>query len=156
MLVATEGATHVEPGQDGTIPADPDGVAREISEGLKAVRRSRAESDDALFFNWQLDINLDFQMPFEANHETMAELELHRDQDLGSLAVNLRRAFSGIVAGNVREAGIRLVEEHGPFELHGEHAVTRALDRLLNDFVAQQRMKLSDPSSYVPCYRIVD
>ncbi|MBN1239605.1 MAG: LOG family protein [Gammaproteobacteria bacterium] len=136
--------------------ADPDGVAREISEGLGAVRRSRAESDDALFFNWQLDINLDFQMPFEANHETMAALELHRDQDLGSLAVNLRRAFSGIVAGNVREAGIRLVEEHGPFELHGEHAVTRALDRLLNDFVAQQRMKLSDPSSYVPCYRIVD
>jgi pyrimidine/purine-5'-nucleotide nucleosidase len=136
--------------------ADPTGVAQEIANGLKLVRRARAETADAFFFNWQLDIGLDYQTPFEATHESMASLELHRDQDLGSLAVNLRRAFSGIVAGNVRETGIRLVEEHGPFELRGERSVTSALDRLLNDFVAQQRMKLSDPGSYVPCYRIVD
>ena len=47
----------------------------------------------------------------------MRALELHRDQPAHSLAVNLRRAFSGIVAGNVREAGIARVEKHGPFEL---------------------------------------
>jgi pyrimidine/purine-5'-nucleotide nucleosidase len=136
--------------------ADPTAVAQEIATGLNLVREARAETADPFFFNWQLDIGLDYQIPFEATHESMASLELHRDQDLGSLAVNLRRAFSGIVAGNVREAGIRLVEEHGPFELRGERSVTSALDRLLNDFVAQQRMKLSDPASYVPCYRIVD
>jgi hypothetical protein len=85
----------------------------------------------------------------------MAALELHSQQPEHSLAVNLRRAFSGIVAGNVREAGLRLVEEHGPFELGGEKRITRALDRLLHDFVVQRRMRLSDPSTYVPCYRIV-
>jgi hypothetical protein len=85
----------------------------------------------------------------------MAALELHRDQTPGSLAVNLRRAFSGIVAGNVREVGVRLVERHGPFELRGDRKIIAALERLLHDFVAQQRMKLSDPGNYVPCYRIV-
>ncbi|HEX7079943.1 MAG TPA: nucleotide 5'-monophosphate nucleosidase PpnN [Gammaproteobacteria bacterium] len=134
---------------------DPAAVAREVAAGLDVVHRVRSETDNAYFFNWQIEIGIDFQQPFEATHESMAALELHRDQDLSSLAINLRRAFSGIVAGNVREAGIRLVEEHGPFELRGERAVTNALDRLLNDFVAQRRMRLTDPCNYVPCYRIV-
>ncbi|HEU4620123.1 MAG TPA: nucleotide 5'-monophosphate nucleosidase PpnN [Gammaproteobacteria bacterium] len=134
---------------------DPIGVAREIAKGLDIVRAARAETDDANFFNWQLKIPLEFQKPFEATHESMAALALHRDQDLKSLAINLRRAFSGIVAGNVREAGIRRVEERGPFELRGERSVTSALDQLLNDFVAQGRMRITDPREYVPCYRIV-
>ena len=74
-------------------------------------------SDNAYFFNWALDIGLDFQKPFEATHESMRALELHRDQPAHSLAFNLRRAFSGVVAGNVREAGIARVEKYGPFEL---------------------------------------
>lgn len=133
---------------------DPDEVAREVADGLAVVRDARAETDDAYFFNWQLEIGMDFQAPFEATHESMAALELHRDQSLADLAISLRRAFSGIVAGNVREAGIRLVEEHGPFELRGDRRVTHALDRLLNDFVAQRRMRLTHPYDYVPCYRI--
>jgi predicted Rossmann-fold nucleotide-binding protein len=134
---------------------DPPAVAREVAAGIEVVSAARAKTDDAYFFNWQLEIGLDFQQPFHATHESMAALELHRDQPIDQLAINLRRAFSGIVAGNVREAGIRLVEEHGPFELRGERSVTLALDRLLNDFVAQRRMRLSDPCNYVPCYRIV-
>ena len=38
-------------------------------------------------------------------------------------AANLRRAFSGIVAGNIKEYGINAIERYGPFEL-----VRRALD----------------------------
>lgn len=134
--------------------ANPAQVAIEIEHGLRHVRKSRAESDTAYFYNWSLQIARDFQIPFVANHKTMAELELHPRQPLHSLAVNLRRAFSGIVAGNVREAGIRLVEEHGPFELTGDAHILHALDRLLRDFVAQGRMRLSNPTAYVPCYRI--
>jgi predicted Rossmann-fold nucleotide-binding protein len=137
------------------ILADPGAVAREIVRGLKEVRDSRAASDTAYFYNWALDVSLDFQTPFEATHASMAKLQLDRDQPKHDLAVNLRRAFSGIVAGNVREAGIRLVEEHGPFELRGDPRVVGALDRLLKDFVAQRRMRLSDPGAYVPCYRMV-
>jgi predicted Rossmann-fold nucleotide-binding protein len=136
------------------ILADPGAVAAEITTGLRRVRESRAASDDAYFFNWSLDVGLDFQRPFEATHDSMARLGLNRDQPPHALAVNLRRAFSGIVAGNVREAGIRLVEEHGPFVLSGDPAIIGSLGTLLEDFVAERRMRLSDPSAYVPCYRI--
>jgi predicted Rossmann-fold nucleotide-binding protein len=136
------------------ILADPGAVAAEIVRGLERVRADREAKDNAYFYNWDLDIGLDFQHPFEATHASMARLELHRDQPGHDLAVNLRRAFSGIVAGNVREAGIRLVEEYGPFELRGDPKIIGALDRLLNDFVAQRRMRISDPTAYVPCYRI--
>jgi pyrimidine/purine-5'-nucleotide nucleosidase len=136
------------------ILADPGAVAAEVMRGLRLVRESRAANDNAYFYNWDLHIDLDFQLPFEATHRSMAALKLSRDLPSHELAFNLRRAFSGIVAGNVREAGIRLVEEHGPFELSGDRRIIGALDQLLKDFVAQRRMRLSEPSAYVPCYRI--
>jgi predicted Rossmann-fold nucleotide-binding protein len=136
------------------ILSDPGAVAAEVKRGVKEVRESRAASDNAYFYNWDLQIDLDFQRPFEATHDSMAALELSRDQPTHDLAYNLRRAFSGIVAGNVREAGIRLVEEHGPFVLRGDPKIIGALDRLLKDFVAERRMRLSDPNTYEPCYRI--
>jgi predicted Rossmann-fold nucleotide-binding protein len=137
------------------ILADPAAVAAEVTNGLRSVRESRATEDNAYFFNWALDIALDFQKPFEATHESMRALELHREQPAHSLAFNLRRAFSGIVAGNVREAGIARVEKYGPFELRGDREIIAALGRLLEDFVAARRMRLSEPNAYVPCYRIV-
>ena len=136
------------------ILGNPDAVADAIMEGLRRVRDERAERDDAYFFNWRLKIGLEFQIPFDATHKSMAALQLHPNQPVHSLAVNLRRAFSGIVAGNVREAGIRLVEEHGPFELRGDPRILAALDTLLAAFIAQGRMRLSDPTAYVPVYRI--
>ena len=69
------------------------------------------------------------------------------------LAADLRRAFSGIVAGNVKEHGIKLIEEHGPFELHGDPELTGPLDALLQAFVRQRRMKIT--GEYRPCYRVV-
>ena len=137
------------------ILGDPGAVAAEVTKGLKRVRDRRAEDDNAYFFNWALDIGLEFQKPFEATHESMRALELNRDQPAHSLAFNLRRAFSGIVAGNVREAGIARVEKYGPFELRGDPKIIAALGTLLQDFVTERRMRLSDPSAYVPCYRIV-
>ena len=137
------------------ILGDPKAVAAEVTSGLQRVRDRRAANDNAYFFNWALDIGLDFQRPFEATHESMRALQLHRDQPAHSLAFNLRRAFSGIVAGNVREAGIARVEKHGPFELRGDPEIIAALGELLQAFVTERRMRLSDPSAYVPCYRIV-
>ncbi len=137
------------------ILGDPGAVAADVTSGLQLLRDRRAADDNAYFFNWALDIDLDFQKPFEATHDTMRALELHRDQPAHSLAFNLRRAFSGIVAGNVREAGIARVEKHGPFELRGDPTIIAALGDLLQDFVTERRMRLSDPSAYVPCYRIV-
>ena len=53
----------------------------------------------------------------------------------------------------VRACLILAVEAHGPFRLHGEAEILDALDRLLRDFVAQRRMKLS--GEYTPCYELV-
>ena len=133
---------------------DPAAVAREVSAGLEGVLRHRAQTEDSYLFNWLIDIPPMLQQPFEATHESMAALNLHADQPAHLLAANLRRAFSGIVAGNVREAGIKRVEEHGPFELRGDPRVLGVLDQLLRDFVAARRMKLSDPANYKPCFRI--
>ncbi len=137
------------------ILAEPKVVAKVVKDGLGDVQTFRAENDDAYFFNWLLSIDFQFQQTFEATHENMASLELHRDQPAHRLAVNLRRAFSGVVAGNVRESGIRQVEENGPFELHGEPMLIKSLDLLLRNFVSQRRMRLSDPALYKPCYRIM-
>lgn len=133
---------------------EPDRVAEAVLEGLDEVRAQRDEADEPYYFNWRVNVPLAFQLPFFATHNSMSALALHADQAPSSLAVNLRRAFSGIVAGNVRESGIRLVEERGPFVLTGDREIIDALGRLLEDFVDQGRMKLSDPDMYVPCYRI--
>ena len=132
---------------------DPAAVAAEMREGFERVKQFRKQHNDAYFFNWLLKIDTEFQRPFEATHDNMARLDLHREQPPHLLAANLRRAFSGIVAGNVKADGIRAIEQHGPFELHGDPAVVRPLDKLLTAFVAQGRMKLPG-SVYQPCYRL--
>jgi hypothetical protein len=83
----------------------------------------------------------------------MKKLGLYATQNKHHLAANLRRAFSGIVAGNVKDNGIRAIEEHGPFELNGEREILHPLDALLASFVEQGRMKLPG-SRYTPCYRL--
>jgi pyrimidine/purine-5'-nucleotide nucleosidase len=137
-----------------TIIGDPDRVAAETHALVGGVADARQASHDSFCFNWRLNIGIDFQTTFVATHESMAALDLRSDQRAVDLAVNLRRAFSGIVAGNVREQGVALVAKQGPFELKGDPRIGVALDKLLCDFVAQHRMKLSDPAGYVPCYRI--
>ncbi|MCB1858120.1 MAG: LOG family protein [Gammaproteobacteria bacterium] len=136
------------------ILGDPEQVAREMHNGIQQVRQFRKERDDAYYFNWLLKISEEFQQPFLPSHETMRALLLTRDQDDYLLAANLRRAFSGIVAGNVKDEGIRAIEQYGYFELHGEPGLMEQLDSLLESFIHQQRMKLPG-QAYRPCYRIV-
>ncbi len=128
-------------------------VAREIAAGLESVRNFRREHADAYYFNWILNIDQQFQMPFEPNHENVAALNLGRDQPLHSLAANLRCAFSAIVAGNVKADGIQRIEQHGPFEIRGEPEILRSLDELLHSFIGQLRMKVPG-KTYTPCYKL--
>lgn len=128
-------------------------VAKALVRGIKKVREHRLDHKDAFFFNWSLTVPLSFQQPFNPTHEAMAGLDLHRDQPIHALAANLRRAFSGIVAGNVKEEGMRHIERHGPFEIHGDSEIMQALDALLRAFVDQRRMKIA--GEYRPCYRVI-
>jgi predicted Rossmann-fold nucleotide-binding protein len=132
---------------------DPEQVAITMREGVAGVRAYRKKHGDAYHFNWKLKIDEEFQRPFIPIHENMAALELHMEQETHLLAANLRRAFSGVVAGNVKDEGIRAIETHGHFELNGDTALMDKLDTLLASFVEQHRMKLPG-KVYVPCYRI--
>ena len=132
----------------------PEKVAQTMASGVSLVKNYRRKNRDAYYFNWLLQIQPEFQQPFHPNHENMAALHLHRDQPKHLLAANLRRAFSGIVAGNVKPETLKAVRELGPFEINGEKEIMQALDSLLTSFIEQARMKLPG-TTYSPCYRVV-
>lgn len=133
---------------------DPLGVAREVQAGIRRVREFRKGTDDAYYFNWLLKIDPEFQKPFTTTHDSVSKLELHKDLEKYLLATNLRRLFSSVVAGNVKDEGIRTVEQHGPFEIYAEHRIAEQLDSLLASFVEQQRMRLPG-TEYTASYRII-
>jgi len=133
---------------------DPAEVAREMSRGLEAVHQFRKRHGDAYYFNWRLVIDRNFQQPFTATHESMTALDIREGTKPHDLAANLRRAFSGIVSGNVRDDTAAAIEKFGPFEINGSARIMALLDDLLASFVEQQRMKIA-AGSYRPCYRVL-
>ena len=133
------------------IIGDPVAVAKKMATGIKRVREHRPAQKDSFFFNWSIEIPWEYQQPFVPTHEAMAALDLHHGRAPHALAADLRRAFSGIVAGNVKEDGMRRIEQFGPFQIHGDPDMMQALDALLRAFVEQRRMKIS--GEYQPCYR---
>jgi len=134
---------------------DPEKVGRMMREGLAEVRTFRRLHGDAYYFNWRLKIDHDFQKPFTATHESMRSLDIREGLPTHVLAANLRRAFSGIVSGNVREDTIASIEKDGPFEICATGPYLKLLDQLLASFLSQGRMKIAS-DSYKPCYRVVD
>jgi hypothetical protein len=133
---------------------DPAEVGRHMVRGIQSVRDFRHRMKDSYNFNWLLSVPPRFQHPFAVTHESMRALALGRDQPVHELAANLRRAFSGIVTGNVKEHGIQAIERFGPYELAGDRHIMKLLDELLAAFVEQGRMKLPG-SIYRPVYRLV-
>ncbi len=136
------------------ITGNAENVAKKMVEVCQSVFKYRKQRKDAYFYNWQLHIDHEFQKTFEPTHKNMAQLDLSKNIPAHRLAANLRKAFSGIVAGNVKEQGLRAIAENGPFKLKGEESIMQPLDDLLRAFVAQRRMKLGD-KSYNPCYEVV-
>jgi pyrimidine/purine-5'-nucleotide nucleosidase len=136
------------------IVGDPPEVARHMVQSMTQVRTFRRARNDSYNFNWLLHVPEEMQHPFHVTHESMRGLQLHRDQPTHLLVANLRRAFSGIVSGNVKDFGVAAIEALGPYELHGDPAVMAMLDELLRSFVADGRMKLPG-TAYEPCYRLI-
>ncbi len=133
---------------------DPVEVARTMRTELDRVTRFRRKQGDAYYFNWLLTIDHEFQRPFDPTHANMKSLELSTSLPDYQLAANLRRAMSGIVAGNIKEDGVNLIRQHGPYQLTGEAKLMKQIDALLQSFVDQYRMKLPG-SHYQPCYEVV-
>jgi len=148
MTLGEEAASRYE-----IIVGDPVAVSRRMTQGIKRVREYRLAHKDSFFFNWSVEIPHEYQQPFVPTHEAMAALDLHHGRPAPELAADLRRAFSGIVAGNVKEDSMQRIERFGPFKIHGDPDMMQALDALLRAFVEQRRMKIS--GEYHPCYQVV-
>jgi len=133
---------------------DPALVAHKMKEGIALVRHYRKEIGDAYYFNWALTIDSEFQQPFAPTHDNVRALQLRRDQPPATLAANLRRVFSALVAGNVKDEGIRAIETYGDFEIYGDESIMKPVDALLKSFIVQKRMKI-EAEKYRPCYRIM-
>ncbi|SFN09675.1 hypothetical protein SAMN05216516_102348 [Izhakiella capsodis] len=133
---------------------DPAAVASQMKKAMPDVKEHRRDTGDAYSFNWALRVEPDLQVPFNPSHGNMAELNLYPNQPAEKLAATLRKAFSGIVAGNVKDFAIKEIEKKGPFKLHGDPAMMHRMDDLLQGFVAQHRMKLPG-TAYIPCYEII-
>jgi predicted Rossmann-fold nucleotide-binding protein len=140
-------------GKYRVIIGDPEEVGRHMKKAIKGVGHNRRVSGDAYYFNWLLTIPEAHQYPFEVSHESVANLQLRREQPIVDLAVEVRRSFSAIVTGNVKDQGIRLIKNHGPFQLRADNELADALDRLLRSFADQGRMKMI--GEYTPCYEVV-
>ena len=135
------------------IVGDAEQVAYELCQAGDALYDFRKLHGDSFNFNWRLKIPEDFQMPFEPTHESMAALDLSLEQPRSALAANLRKCFSGIVAGNVKAEGVKQIQHKGPFVLSGDKGLMKHMDTLLSSFVEQGRMKLPG-SEYRPCYKV--
>lgn len=130
-------------------------VGRAIRSANDDVHAKRRATQQAYYFNWELVISPDLQEPFVPTHDAMAALQLDAHLPKHELASALRRAFSGLVAGNVKAFGIEQVRLHGPYQLSGDKKFLSSMDRLLQMLVRQKRMKL-DQKKYQPCYQLVE
>ena len=137
------------------IIGEPGEVGRRVRSATGKLRRRRRAARQAYYFNWELQIDYELQLPFEPTHENMAALNLRLDRPAHELASALRCAFSGVVAGNVKAYGIEQVRRHGPYTLSGDRKLLDSTDRLLRLMARENRMKLGD-GEYRPCYRLED
>lgn len=128
-------------------------VGRLARAGVEKVIRHRRRTQESYAFNWDLVIPESMQAPFIPSHENMAQLKLTDDIPSHQLASNLRCAFSGIVAGNVKAYGIQEVAEKGPYQLSGDGEIISELDKLLREFINQGRMKIKT-EDYKPCFTL--
>ena len=133
---------------------DPSAVAIASKAQINNVLEHRQKTGDAYHYNWQLHIEDDFQHPFIPTHDNMANLILDSSLSTATLASNLRKAMSGIVAGNVKTFGLEQIRLHGPYKLKAQTKMLDKLDVLLRSFVAQNRMKLPGSKAYQPCYTV--
>ncbi|MGL4905784.1 MAG: pyrimidine/purine nucleotide monophosphate nucleosidase domain-containing protein, partial [Plesiomonas sp.] len=50
---------------------------------------------------------------------------------------------------------LQAIAAHGPYQIDGDKALMRRMDKLLESFVQQHRMKLPGSTAYAPCYEII-
>ncbi len=132
---------------------DPEAAADAVFTGIRTVRKFRKARSDAYYFNWSIQVPAALQSRVVPTHESMSGLNLHLDQPAVDLCYEIRRAFSGIVAGTIKEQGQQEVARLGPFQISGDRRVVDQLGDLLDQFVLQKRLKVAS-QNHRPCYEV--
>ena len=137
------------------IVGNPRRAAERMKDLLVRVRANRIKDNEDLRFNRELFIPEEFKVPFDPTHKNVAKLRLDETlhDEKFTFAADLRRAFSAIVAGNVKRDTIQSIKEHGNFQITGSNKVARRVNFLLRAFQQDGRMKME--GDYEPCYDIV-
>ena len=131
-------------------------VARQVKNRIGKVHAQRKNRQEAYYYNWAMYIDESLQQPFIPTHENMAALQLDFELPIHLRAAQLRAAFSGLVAGNVKAFGIQQISQHGPYKINGDKRILTEIDKLLRSFIRKKRMKIGvSAESYTPCYEIV-
>ena len=136
------------------ISSGPELVAKQVKQGVVKAHKHRRLLQQFYGFNWNMKIPLSLQQPFYPNHQSMAALQLRSESPKEQLCVDLRAAFSGIVAGNVKPEGVEQIKKQGPYQLNADAKLAGLLNNLLQQFVAQGRMSLAG-DAYKPCFEVV-
>ena len=137
------------------ITGDSTSVAREVKTSIEKVHVKRRKKQEAYYFNWSLNINESLQLPFIPTHANMESLQLNFELPIHQRAANLRAAFSGLVAGNVKAFGIEQIAQNGPYRITGDKKILACVDKLLRSFIRQKRMKIGmNEENYSPCYEL--
>ncbi|MCD8512556.1 MAG: DUF3412 domain-containing protein [Nitrincola sp.] len=135
------------------ITGDAHAVSQRMKELLDQVTAYRKKTGESFHFNGTYRFLWSCKSLLNLPTTAWRPLNLSKQQPDHQLAAQLRCALSGIVAGNVKEQGIRAIEEFGPFELRGDPDIISALEVLLDAFVDQRRMKINH-EEYVPCFKL--
>ncbi|MCY9873828.1 nucleotide 5'-monophosphate nucleosidase PpnN [Vibrio barjaei] len=128
-------------------------VAQILSQSERASINFRSALDDNPAYCWSLHIENDLTQPFKPTHKNVSSVKLSFEQEPYLRASSLRKIFSAIVAGNIKEDGIAEVKKNGPYVIDGDKVILKGIGRLLERFVIEQRMKLPG-SEYVRCYTV--
>ncbi len=130
----------------------PDGVARWMKQQMTKVFDARDRNDDSHEWNRSLHFPDELQTPFLPTHENVEALALHRGQPIGLLAAELRKMFKAIVYGSITSDGRNYITQTGKYQIRGERDILDAIDKLLQQFIAEKRMR---STHYEPCYEFV-
>ena len=125
------------------IIGDHEAVANAARAGVDRTLTWRDRTNDALYFNWSMHLDPEWQHPFKATHASMQALELSHRPSPEVRASSLRRLFTGLVSANVREEGIAALEAQGPFRISAELEMRAALDDMLSLMAREGRMRVA-------------
>jgi len=125
----------------------PEEVAQRILKEAEASRWARRKEitgkpNDAhvrMDFHGGIHIPKGLRVPFLVTRESVAALQLHREQSAADIIVNLRRFLYSVSCACISKERDE-VAQNGPFVVSGDPEVMAGIDRLLEFFVAMQRM----------------